>query len=107
MRSRILMLSAAALVALPGLCSADTVQVRVSNESGADVFVRVTDLNQAGSPVITNPEQQRLNFTQDTMVPAQLDGNDRYHLHWYVSKPTTRLKRKTMTAKDLRRIRVG
>ena len=39
MRSGILILS---LAVLPSLCSAGTVQVRVMNDNGADVFVRVT-----------------------------------------------------------------
>lgn len=56
------------------------ITVNLENDDQIDLFVRVTDLNRAGSPVVLN--QVRINQGESLAVEIQEDGHGSGHIEW-------------------------
>jgi hypothetical protein len=56
------------------------ITVNVDNEDQGDLFVSITDLNQAGSPLVLN--QVRINQGESLAVEIQEDGHGSGKIAW-------------------------
>jgi hypothetical protein len=56
------------------------ITINVANEDQGDLFVSVTDLNRAGSPVVVN--QVRINEGDSLAVEVQEDGHGNGKMTW-------------------------
>lgn len=56
------------------------ITVSIENSDQGDLFVSVTDLNRAGSPVIVN--KARVNAGESIQVDIQEDGHDSGKILW-------------------------
>ena len=70
------------------------ITVNLENDDQNDLFVSVTDLNRAGSPVVLN--QVRINQAESLAVEIQEDGHGSGKLEWaaqQVDRPTQTVHR--------------
>jgi hypothetical protein len=70
------------------------ITVNLENDDQNDLFVSVTDLNQAGSPVVLNPV--RINQGETLAVEVQEDGHGNGKITWaaqQVNDPTRAVHR--------------
>jgi hypothetical protein len=78
------------------------ITVNVDNDDQGDLFVSITDLNQAGSPLVLN--QVRINQGESVTVEIQEDGHGSGKIAWAaqrVDHPTKTVHRTvTVTSGD-------
>ena len=74
------------------------ITVNLENDDQNDLFVSVTDLNRAGSPVVLN--QVRINQAESLAVEIQEDGHGSGKIAWAAQRVDhpTRTEHRTVTA---------
>lgn len=60
------------------------ITVTLENQDQGDLFVTITDLNQAGDPEIL--KRQRINQGESRLLDIQEDGNGRGRIKWLAQR---------------------
>jgi len=60
------------------------ITVTLENQDQGDLFVSVTDLNQAGAPEILN--KQRINRGESRLLDVQEDGHGTAKISWFAQR---------------------
>jgi hypothetical protein len=60
------------------------ITVSIENDDQGDLFVSITDLNQAGSPLVV--DKKRLNLGESMPVEVQEDGDESAKITWMAQR---------------------